>query len=217
MSSGRDRLSFQSPPAGDFAAARALLFAALLACACAEAAAQPQTNARPQSPAEAAPPPMRYLPTETRARLDAARDLKARTRLGLELAEASLVSASTHLDADRFDAATLQLGIYQAIVRDTVDHVRRHSKSSGKARDLFKRVELALRSHVPRLETLRRGLPSQHAVHAQATLDFVRDARAEVLDTFFDNMVVPDRTPKAKPPAGDRATGEPPPPQEKKP
>lgn len=210
MSFGRNRLQLRGSPAGG--GARSLLFAALLACACAEAAAQPQLAAQRQTPPDAAPPPMRYLPAETRARLDAARDLKARTRLSMELAEARLLSAATHLDADRFDAATLELGVYQAIVRDAVDYVRKNSKSSGKTRDLFKRVEIALRSHVPRLETLRRSLPSQHAVHAQTTLDFVRDTRAEVLDAFFDNMVLPDRAaPKGKPREGEHATGAPPP------
>jgi hypothetical protein len=218
MNSGRDRLTCKASPAGDFAAARVLLFAALLACAGAEAAAQPQTPTPRPTPADAAPPPMRYLPAETRARLDTARDLKARTRLSMELAESSLVNAANLVNADRFDAATLELGVYQAIIRDAVDYVRRNSKSSGKTRDLFKRVELALRSHVPRLETLRRSLPSQHAVHAQTTLDFVRDARAEVLDAFFDNMVVPERaSPKTQPPDDQRATGQPQPPQEKKP
>lgn len=222
MSFGRKRLTHEGAPARDLSAARALLLAALLACASASAAAQPQTNAQRPGSTDAAPPPMRYLPAETRSRLDAARDIKARTRLSMELAEARLMSAAAHLEADRFDAATLELGVYAAIVRDAVDHVRRNEKSpgriSGKTRDLLKRIELALRSHVPRLETLRRSLPSQHAVHAQTTLDFVRDTRAEVLDAFFDNMVAPDRTaPKAQPSANERATGAPPPAEQKKP
>lgn len=222
MSFGRNRLTHGGRPRRDPSAARALLLVALLACASATAASEPQTTPQRPGSTEAAPPPMRYLPAETRSRLDAARDIKARTRLSMELAEARLVSAAAHLEADRFDAATLEFGVYAAIIRDAVDYVRQNDKSrgriSGKTRDLLKRIELALRSHVPRLETLRRSLPSQHAVHAQTTLDFVRDTRAEVLDAFFDNMVVPSRTaPNTQPSANERARGATPPAEQKKP
>lgn len=217
MITGRYTRTPGAPPARDFHAARALLFALLFACACAEAAAQPGAAQRP--PPDAAPPPMRYLPAETRSRLEqAARDLKGRTRLSMELAEARLASAAAHADADRFDAATLELGVYEAIVQDAVAFIRQSGRSSGKARDRFKQIELALRAHVPRLETLRRSLPSQHAVHVQSTLDFVRDTRAEVLDSFFDDTVVPARpAAKGKPPEAERATDEAQPGREKKP
>lgn len=204
-------------------AARAFFFAALLACACAEAAAQPQDAAqRTPAPQEAAPPPMRYLPEEARAKLAAeGNDLKDRTKLSIELAEQRLAGAAAHVEADRFDAATLELGVYEAIVQDAVAFLKNTGKSSNKVRDLFKRLELALRSHIPRLETLRRSLPSQHAVHAQATLDFVREARSRALDSFFDDSVVPMRpAPKGLAPGGERATGSAPPApgkQEKKP
>jgi hypothetical protein len=196
------------PPAAA-SAARALLFIALLACACVEAAGQTPAAAPRPAREDAAPPPMRYLPEETRAKLAAAaRDMKDRTKLSIELAEARLNSAAAHTAADRFDAATLELGIYQAIVADAVAFLKGTGKSSNKVRDLIKRVELALRSHVPRLETLRRSLPSQHAVHVQTTLDFVRDARTEALEAFFDDSVIPDRAaPKAGDPGSARATG----------
>lgn len=184
----------------------ALLCLFLLACA----AAQGQTPAgQAQQPRrdDAAPPPMRYLPEEARTRLAAARDLKARTKLSIELAEARLASADAHVAADRFDAATLELGVYEALVTDALGALKKAADTSkNKQRDLFKRVELALRSHVPHLETLRRSLPAQHAVHVQAALDFVRDARASALEAFFDDTVIPDR-PAAKEPASERAGG----------
>ena len=217
-SSERNPPSTAAPAAAN--AARAFFFAALLACACAEAAAQPASAAQRPAPQEVAPPPMRYLPEETRSRLAAeSGDLKKRTKLSIELAEARLASAAAHVEADRFDAATLELGVYEAIVKDAVVFLKSSGRASNKVRDLIKRLELSLRSHVPRLETLRRSLPSQHAVHAQATLDFVRDARSEALDSFFDNSVVPER-PASKalaPGGGERATGAADPAQEKKP
>ena len=209
MSFERDSPPFSVPHGPDLSTARALLFVALLACAGVEAAGQTSpTGAGRAQREDAAPPPMRYLPEETRAKLAAARDMKARTRLSLELADARLVSAAAYTNADRFDAATLELGVYAAIVKDSIDFVKKTGKSSGKTRDLFKRIELTLRSHVPRLETLRRSLPSQYAVHVQTTLDFVRAERSRALDSFFDDTVVPERAaPSAPPPEGERATG----------
>jgi ElaB/YqjD/DUF883 family membrane-anchored ribosome-binding protein len=207
---GRERLPSRTARAAEPRAARALLCLALLAGACAEAAAQAQGPAQqPPRREDAAPPPMRYLPEETRAKLASARDLKARTRLSLELADARLLSADAHSAADRFDAATLELGVYEAIIKDALGFLKKSTENSkNKQRDLFKRVELALRAHVTRLETLRRGLPSQHAVHVQTTLDFVRDARSEALEAFFDDTVIPERPPTRQPaPASVRATG----------
>ncbi|HEV3469037.1 MAG TPA: hypothetical protein VG148_06930 [Pyrinomonadaceae bacterium] len=204
-----ERNSTRPAPPRSPAAARALVFAALLACACAEAAGQSPTPSPRPAREDAAPPPMRYLPEETREKLKAeARDLKDRTKLSIELAEARLASAAAYAAADRFEAATLELGVYEAIVKDAIAFLKATGKNSNKIRDLFKRVEIALRSHVPRLETLRRGLPSQHAVHAQATLDFVRDARTEALEAFFDDTIIPERpAPKANAPGGERAKG----------
>lgn len=216
MSSERNSPFFGAPHAPS--AARALLFVALLAGACVGAAGQTPAAAQRPAREDAAPPPMRYLPEETRAKLAAARDQKARTKLSIELAEARLDSAAAHTASDRFDAATLELGVYEAIVADAVAFLKNGGKSSNKVRDLIKRVELALRSHVPRLETLRRSLPSQHAVHVQATLDFVRDARTEALEAFFDDSVVPERAaPQGGDPGGVRATRSATPAQEKKP
>jgi hypothetical protein len=216
MSFARHSSTSSAPPATP--AARALVLLALLAGLCAGAAAQtPAATPRP-TPTDAAPPPMRYIPEETRARLAAeARDMKDRTKLSIELAEARLEGAAAHSAADRFDAATRELGIYEAIVLDAVAFLKSTGKTTNKVRDLFKRVELALRSHVPRLETLRRSLPSQHAVHAQATLDFVRDARTEALEAFFDDTVIPDRAPSKGGDPGTRATGAAAPAREKKP
>ena len=205
MNPERDTRVYDARPSPQTRAARALFAAALLACLCSAAYAQ---DAAPTPRDDAAPPPMRYLPNAERAQLSAARDLKARTKLSIELADARLSSADAHVAADRFDAATLDLGVYEALVKDAIAALQQSGKITNKTRDLFKRVELALRAHVPRLETLRRSLPSQHAVHAQATLDFVRDARTDALQAFFDDTVIPDRGNRPlKPSEGDSAKG----------
>lgn len=171
-----------------------LFFAALafVALASAEAAAQGDAQAQ-RSDEPAAAPPMRYVPDDVRRQLDTeARDVKARTKLGLQLAEDRLARATVALDADRFEEATNELGVYEAIVADMIHFVQTSGRTGNKLRDTFKRIELALRSHVPRIESLRRGLPAAHAVYAKATIEFVRNQRDQALSAFYDDTVIPE-------------------------
>jgi hypothetical protein len=172
--------------------------------ACGEAVAQGQQPQREDT----APPPMRYLPEEVRQRLDAEHDLKNRTRLSLELAEERLTRAAEHARAERFEAATGELGVYEAIVEDAFHFLQHSGRVTNKQRDLYKRIEMTLRAHVPRIETIRRALPSDHGVHVKATLDFVRDERDQALNSFYDDTVIPEpQHPKNKVPEGERARG----------
>ncbi len=142
------------------------------------------------------PPPIKYVPEEVRQQLSLSKDVKARTRLSLELAEERLQRATTHTSAEQYEAAGRELGIYQAILRDAVSYIQENVKKADKKRDLFKRMELTLRAHMPRIETLRRLTPSEDAVHVKACMDFVREARVEALNAFYDDTVI--RTPSGK-------------------
>jgi hypothetical protein len=158
----------------------------------------------------AAAPPLRYLPDDVRRQLEAeARDPKARSRLSLQLAEDRLARAAAASDAERFEESTNELGVYEAIVEDLIHYVQTSGRSGNKQRDLFKRIELALRAHVPRLETIRRGLPAAHAVYAKATIEFVRVQRDQALNAFYDDTVVPEPIrPAEKTASGERARGD---------
>jgi hypothetical protein len=190
------------------ASATLVLILTLCACVCAQDdAAQPQ---RPQPPRDAGPPPMRYMPTEVRQRLDAATDAKARARLSMEIAEERLARAAQLAGEDKFEASTQEIGIYEAVVEDTVRTLRGSSgdgKVNNKFRDLFKRVEITLRSHITRLETIRRTLPERHAVYARDAIDFVRDRRDAALSAFYSDSVLREpRRPDVTTPEGERAT-----------
>lgn len=165
---------------------------AFVALAFGDAAAQTDTNAQRDGEPTAAPP-LRYVPDEVRRQLDTeARDVKARTKLSLQLAEDRLTRASAASDADRFEECTNELGVYEAIVADMVHYVQTSGRTGNKLRDTFKRIELSLRAHVPRIETLRRGLPAAHAVYAKETIEFVRVQRDQALSSFYDDTVVPE-------------------------
>src|SRR5215207_3911039 len=155
------------------AAAKALLLLSCVAFLAVEAGAQPGPVTRPLEN-DAAPPPMRFIPGELRSRLSTEKDIKGRTKLSVQLASERLASAETHTEAENYEAAGIDLGIYQALISDAVQFIRGTGRRDNKARDNFKRIDLALREHTPRIEKIRRLTPSQSAVHVKAALDFVR-------------------------------------------
>ena len=169
---------------------------ALFACMVAEVRAQPSQDERPP---DAAPPPLKYIPSEDGARLNAiGNDLKDRTRLSIELAETRLHRAAGRTSAGDYIAAGSELGIYQALVADAIRFLQQKGrrKDNGaidnKTRDLFKRLELTLRNHAPRIETIRRITPSDEAYNVKEAYEFVRAARAEALNSFYDDTVIRD-------------------------
>jgi hypothetical protein len=188
----------------------ALAALAFVALAFGDATAQTESATQRSDEQVAGAPPMRYVPDDVRRQLDAeSHDVKARTRLSLQLADERLARASAAADADRFEEATAQLGIYEAIVADSIQFVQASGRTGNKLRDTFKRIELALRAHVPRLETLRRGLPAAHAVYAKETIEFVRTERDQALNAFYDDTVIPEPVrPAEKTASGERARGD---------
>jgi hypothetical protein len=186
-------------------AARALC--ASLACLAAAAAARAQEFVVPPQPA---PPPMRYVPEQVRAQLDAlSHKPKDRLRLSLNLLEQYLASAEQNTAARRYDPAAADLGVYQAVLDDALVALRsvgrsREGKVDGGTRDLYKRLEQALNKHTARIESVRRLTPELYARNVLEAFRHTRARRTEALDSFFVNTVVraPDdaRTDHASPP-----------------
>lgn len=185
---------------------RGALALALLVALCGAASAQEPAQMR--EALEVGPPPLKYIPEETRQRLAGTRNLKDRVKLGLTLADERLTAAASHVNGDRFMAATAELGIYEAVIVDTLRFVQSSGPVSNKQRDLFKRIEQALRSHTSRIETIRRSLPAAHGYHAGVTIEFVRDARTDALNAFFSDTVLRSHPPVAPGiGAGERMSG----------
>jgi hypothetical protein len=217
MNISRSAKPTPEPPAAKLRTTRILILLTLIAVGCGEAAAQEAAAAQLK---EEGPPPLRYLPPDVRGRLDAERDPKARARLGMLIAEECLERAALLSDQENFVGATGQVGVYEAVVADTIGFLHAPGRANNKLRDVFKRVEITLRAHVTRLETIRRGLPSQHAVYLADAIDFVRDHRDMALGAFYDDHVIrePNRPAQATA-AGVRASSDAParPEEEKKP
>jgi hypothetical protein len=186
--------------------AQTLIILALVALACGEALAQ-ESSAAQQQQRDEAPPPMRYMPDDVRRRIEATRDPKERARLGMEIAEERLTLAAQLAGEDRFEAATGEVGIYEAVVEDTIRFLHATGRVNNKLRDIFRHVEITLRSHVTRLESIRRELPERHAIYLKDAIEFVRDNRDQALGIFYDDTVIREpRRPAVTSPTGERAT-----------
>jgi hypothetical protein len=164
-----------------------------------------------------APPPLKVIPPDERAQLEAEHDNKDRTKLSIELAERRLQRAEQLTNEQQFDGAAAEVGIYQALIENALHYLSALNSNKGKVRDLFKRVELSLRAHGPRIEAMRRVTPAEHAVHLKALLEFTKDARTDALNSFYGSTVIRDQPPDGKKAAVDKQHDAPPKSQDKQP
>lgn len=163
-----------------------LLFFLLFTAATASAQGDPPDNTA------LVPPPLRFVPREDRAQLDAERDVKKRTQLSIRLAEAHLARAEQLTDEDKYEEVTTELGYYEGVVDDALKYLATLPPKKNKIRDNSKRLELALRPHVSRLETMRRKTPASYGGNFKTMIEYVRAARDRALESFYDDTVLRD-------------------------
>lgn len=151
-------------------------------------AQEPQTEAKIDN--DTAPPPVFSMSSDEHSQLSGETDIKRRTQLCLLLADARLKKAEDAAARDEFETALIEMGSYQAIIQNQLKFLQRNNNDSGRIRDNFRRMDITLRSHTPRVEAIRRVTPYEYAVHLKAILNFTRDARAAALDSFFSDSVL---------------------------
>jgi hypothetical protein len=172
------------------------LFAVLIVTALMSAEARGQVSVGTPLPA---PPPLRLVTRTERSQLEAARDVKARIRLSVELAETRLARAEQMTSSQQFETAARELGIYQGILEDALRFLK-DQKEQKKLRDTYKRFEITLRAHAVRLETMRRTTPSEYSVNIKTITDYTRGVRAEALNGFYGDAVIRDAPEEEKMP-----------------
>lgn len=167
----------------------------LLAFVCAPAvrAQEPVPLPQPQPTPLTAPPPFKMIVKEERAAIEAASDPKKRLKLTIEYAAAHLTSAEQHTTRASYEAASVEVGMYHALIESALSFLSDFKRDSNKTRDLYKRLELALRADGPRLTAMRRTTPLEFAVWIKQVEDFARDSRTEALNSFYGHTVVRDR------------------------
>lgn len=143
---------------------------------------------------QTAPPPLKIISRSDRSQIDACKDAKDRVRMTLELALVHLTEAETQTSQHEYPVAAAAAGRYWALVEDVFGFLKTMKLDSNKTRDLYKRVELALRGHGPRLTAIRRGTPAEYSIWIRKIEDFARDGRTEALNSFYGNTVFRDRS-----------------------
>ena len=155
-------------------------------------AQEPTSQPSPQPTPLTAPPPIKRITKEERDQLEQAKDPKQRLRLTIELSSAHLTKAEQLTMQTEYDAASAEVGMYHALIEDALNTLSSLKQDSNKARDLYKRLELALRGDGPRLTAMRRVTPLEFAVWIKKVEDFARAGRAEALNSFYGQTVVHD-------------------------
>ena len=174
-----------------------LLSALLFLCAGAAFAQEPQPT--PQPTPLMAPPPLQTIPKEERTQINGAADPKQRVRITIDFAGTHLTTAEKLTTQSNYESASHEVGTYQAIVQNLLTFLASQKRDSNKTRDMYKRLELALRGDGPRLTAMRRTTPLEFAVWIKQVEDFARESRTEALNSFYGHTVVrePDSLQKA--------------------
>jgi hypothetical protein len=144
----------------------------------------------PQPTPLTAPPPLRTITKDERNQLEGAHEPKQRIRLALEFAGAHLSLAEKNTAQANFEAASVEVGAYYALIENVLGYLTTLKRDSNKTRDLYKRLELALRADGPRLTAMRRITPIEFAVWIKQAEDFAREGRTEALNSFYGHTVV---------------------------
>ncbi|HET6977688.1 MAG TPA: hypothetical protein VFI24_15260 [Pyrinomonadaceae bacterium] len=147
-------------------------------------------DAQPQPTPLTAPPPFKMIVKEERAQLDQTQDSSKRLKLTITFADAHLTAAEQHTSRENYEAASVEVGMYHALIENALQFLSTFKRDSNKTRDLYKRLELALRADGPRLTAMRRITPLEFAVWIKHVEDFARDGRTEALNSFYGHTVV---------------------------
>ncbi len=139
-----------------------------------------------------APPPLKIISKEEKKQLEEQIDIKKRTKLSLVLMEQRLKEAETLYSREQYREMFDKLGSFQALVDNTLDFLKQNDNGRGKVLNNFKRFEMSLRAFLPRLELIRRELPTQFEPYVRNLAKYVRDARSKAVEPFFDNSIVKD-------------------------
>jgi hypothetical protein len=149
-------------------------------------AQETEPQATPQPTPLTAPPPFKMIVKEERAALEStAKDPSKRLKITIEFADGHLTRAEQHTSRENYEAASTEVGMYHALVENALQFLSTFKRDSNKTRDLYKRLELALRADGPRLTAMRRTTPLEFAVWIKKVEDFALEGRTESLNSFY--------------------------------
>jgi len=150
------------------------------------------------TPADVAPPPLKILSKEEKKTLEALSDVKKRVRISLELMDARLLRAEKFKTDESFKESLDELSGFNAILDDTLNFLVKSDTGGDKIDKRFITFEIYLRKQIPRIEVIRRELPSRYGYHVGNIMKAVREARAKAVEPLFGDSVVPTKKPDEK-------------------
>ena len=142
---------------------------------------------------------MRFVSRTERSQLDAAKDPKSRLRSTIKLAEDRLVRAESLTTQKAYEEASIELGGYLGLIGDLRAFILTLERDKGSTRDMYKHLEIGVRLHISRLAVMRRSTPASYAVHFKDAEDYIKDTRAEALDSFYGHSVLREPSPETSP------------------
>ncbi len=145
-----------------------------------------------ENPMEVEPPPLRIISKEETSKLDAEKDVKNYTKLVVSLMEIHLKQAEAFGVQSQYQEMFSELGAFHSLVDKSLIFLNKHDTDSGKVLNNLKRLEISLRSFLPRLELIRRELPFRYEFYTRKLIVYVRNARSRAIEPFYDDSVVPN-------------------------
>jgi hypothetical protein len=128
-----------------------------------------------------------------------AKDPKSRLRSTIKLAEDRLVRAESLTTQKAYEEASIELGGYLGLIGDLRAFILTLEHDKGSTRDMYKHLEIGVRLHISRLAVMRRSTPASYAVHFKDAEDYIKDTRAEALDSFYGHSVLRESAPEKSP------------------
>ena len=145
---------------------------------------------QPQRPRMPSPPPMRFVSRGERSQLDATKDAKTRLKSAIKLAEDRLTRAENLTNQKAYEEASIEIGGYLGLIGDLRAFIGTLDKEKGSTRDIYRHMEISVRSHIPRLAVIRRSTPAVYSPHIKDAEEYIKDTRSEALDSFYGHSVL---------------------------
>ena len=142
-------------------------------------------------PSDGVPPPEKQISKDERAHLDAESEPKLRVILELRMMSDRLTTAEKENSGRNYDGVYTELGGFHYLMEDALAFLEKHDATDKKLLDYYKRYEIGLRAFVPRVEILRREMPTEYEPYVGHLLKHIRDVREKCLDPMFSDTVIP--------------------------
>jgi len=146
-----------------------------------------------QEPDDDAPPPLKQLSKDEKQKLESETDVKGHTLASLDLMNRRVMNAETLNSSHQYDEMYKELGGFNALMDAALKFLTHQDKDSGKVLNSFKRLDLGLRTFLPRLEIIRRDLPPQYEPYVKTLMKFINEAREKSLAPLFGNTVLREK------------------------